>query len=363
MLFSKLKGKRFLVTGHTGFKGAWLVAWLRELGATVSGIALDPLPGRGVFKDILNSDDLKDDIRQDMRHARDFDGAIKLVDPEIVFHLAAQPLVLKSYSDPVETFETNVMGTTYLLESLRKVRNLQGLICITTDKVYENKESPNGYVETDQLGGYDPYSASKAACEVVIASYARSFFNKEKIPIIAVRAGNVIGGGDWADNRIVPDFFRAVESRQTLEMRSPSSVRPWQHVMEPLSGYLTVADAILTGKIREYEAYNFGPKKDAQVPVAQIVDGLNAARAASDTGQKVAVRYVDPKHHETSLLWLNCEKARANLGWQPRLDIGTTLKLTSEFYLENLAGASKTTMRELMTSQIRGYMERMTTLD
>ena len=358
---SRFKDKRVLVTGHTGFKGAWLSAWLQDLGAKVSGIALDPLTGSGLYNDSIINERMTD-YRLDIRRAGDLDQLVQKISPEIVFHLAAQPLVLRSYEDPIETFETNIMGTSYLLESLRKVQHLQGVVCITTDKVYENLESSEGYVEDDRLGGYDPYSTSKAASELVVSSYSRSFFNQKKVPLITVRAGNVIGGGDWADNRLVPDFFRALKNSATLEMRSPLSVRPWQHVMEPLSGYLAVAEAILSNKVDGYEAFNFGPKSDAQVPVSRIIDGLNDVVGRAPNAKKVDVRYVDPKHHETSLLWLNCTKSKDRLGWAPRLDIQSTLELTTEFYLANLAGVSKQGLRDMVTTQIQKYMERIPSL-
>lgn len=360
MDFSCFKGMRVLLTGHTGFKGSWMSRWLQDLGAQVTGIALDPLAGRGAYVDAGLHEGLVDH-RLDICRRQELDKTVQAVKPELVFHMAAQPLVLKSYQEPVETFDTNIMGTCHLLESLRRVEGLRGVVCITTDKVYENKESPNGYTETDHLGGYDPYSSSKAACELVIASYARSFFNDKKIPLVSVRAGNVIGGGDWAENRLVPDFFRAYEKGVVLEMRSPASVRPWQHVMEPLSGYLTVAAAILRGRLTTHEALNFGPKPDAQVSVATVIDGLN--RQLAQSGKRgIEVKYVDPKHHETSLLWLNCEKAFKILGWEPRLDIETTLKLTAEFYLQNLVGASKPALRQLMSTHIKFYSERMQNL-
>lgn len=359
MSFEHFKGRRVLVTGHTGFKGSWLTVWLRDLGAIINGIALDPSRGRGLYLDAGLAKEVNDS-RIDIRDRAGFDLAIQKAEPELVFHMAAQPLVLKSYQEPIETFDTNIVGTCNLLESLRKVPSLKGAVCITTDKVYENKESSQGYEEGDHLGGYDPYSSSKAACELVISSYARSFFNEKKVPLISVRAGNVIGGGDWADNRLVPDFFRALESSRNLEMRSPHSVRPWQHVMEPLSGYLTLGNLILSGRMTEYDTFNFGPKKDAQVSVAQIIEELNREVSKVQGMKPVEVRYVNPKHHETSLLWLNCAKASNKLHWNPQLCIRSTMELTSAFYLQNLKSSSPLELRKLISAQIQHYSERMT---
>jgi CDP-glucose 4,6-dehydratase len=356
--FSQFKSLRILVTGHTGFKGSWLSVWLNSLGAYVYGLALDPENGPGVFNDAGIAEIFKEDFRCDIRLKNEIKKIIDFVNPDFVFHLAAQPLVLKSYENPLETFETNVMGTAYVLEALRHVKNLKGILCVTTDKVYENNEQFEGYVERDHLGGYDPYSASKAASEMVCASFSRSFFNELNIPLATARAGNVIGGGDWAENRIVPDFFRALEKNGELEIRSPRSVRPWQHVLEPLSGYLTLADAMLSRRLKNFESFNFGPKHDAKVPVSEIIEGLNRIVGQSKIQRSVTVKFTEPKRHETTLLWLNCEKAKSLLKWQPRLNVNLTIEMTAQFYIERLAHAPKARLKQVMMDQIKSYVER-----
>lgn len=273
--FSVFKGKRVLVTGHTGFKGSWLSIWLHSLGAHVIGYALDPATERDNFVLSGIGKKITADIRGDLSDVTRLHELFDTYQPEIVFHLAAQPLVRLSYECPVETYQTNVMGTIHVLEEIRRCSATRVGIMITTDKCYENREQWWGYREEDAMGGYDPYSSSKGAAELAISSWRRSFMNPQEYArhgksIASVRAGNVVGGGDWAQDRIVPDCIRALESNRPIEIRSPKSVRPWQHVLEPLSGYLTLAARMLVDPVTYCEGWNFGPNLDSIVPVWEV---------------------------------------------------------------------------------------------
>lgn len=263
------KGKKVLITGHTGFKGSWLSIWLHELGAEVVGVALDPSSDKDnfVLSDIGSK--IKADIRTDIRFAQKIKEIFIRYQPEIVFHLAAQPLVRLSYEQPVETYEANVMGTIHVMEAIRVTRSVKVAVMITTDKCYENKEQLQGYKESDPFGGYDPYSSSKGACEIAIQSWRKSFFNpkdygkKHIVSLASVRAGNVIGGGDWAKDRIIPDCIRALEAGEVIDIRSPRAVRPWEHVLEPLSGYMMLAQKMWDNPTKYCEGWNFGPEDDS----------------------------------------------------------------------------------------------------
>ncbi|MEQ3308857.1 CDP-glucose 4,6-dehydratase [Fusobacterium varium] len=326
------KGKRVLVTGHTGFKGSWLSIWLRELGAEVIGYSLEPYTEKDNFVLSHLSEkitDIKGDIR-DRKHLREvFDK----YQPEIVFHLAAQPLVRFSYDIPVETYETNLMGTINILEEIRNCENTKIGIMITTDKCYENKEQIWGYRENEAFGGYDPYSSSKGACEIAIQSWRNSFFNpkdyeKHGKSIASVRAGNVIGGGDWAKDRIVPDCIRALEEDRDIEIRSPKSIRPWEHVLEPLSGYLLLGQKMMEDPIKYCEGWNFGPNLDAIVDVWEV-----AEKIVKNYGKGNLKDISNPNAlHEAKLLLLDITKSRFELEWKPTLTIDESIELTTEWY-------------------------------
>ena len=269
-------GKRVLVTGHTGFKGSWLSIWLHAMGARVIGVALDPATDRDNFVLSGIGEKIDADIRADIRDRQKMQDIFNEYQPEVVFHLAAQPLVRLSYDIPVETYEANVMGTIHIMEAIRHTDSVRAAVMITTDKCYENREQIWGYRENEPMGGYDPYSSSKGAAEIAISSWRRSFFNpadygtKHHVSIASVRAGNVVGGGDWAKDRIVPDCIRALEADQTIEIRSPKAIRPWQHVLEPLSGYLLLAAKMLEEPTRYCEGWNFGPRTESVTPVWDV---------------------------------------------------------------------------------------------
>lgn len=353
----EFNNKRILITGHTGFKGAWLSIWLDMLGARLSGLALDPHTERDVFV-LSGIGHRMHDHRGDIR---DLDTVLRVFaeeQPEIVFHLAAQPLVLESYADPVGTFATNTQGTAHVLEAIRRTPSVQAAVLVTTDKCYENREWVYGYRENDPMGGHDPYSASKGAAEIVISAYRRSFFSAEGSPAIAsARAGNVIGGGDWANFRLVPDIVRAIESDQVLDIRSPRAVRPWQHVIEPLSGYLLLAQKLLEQPRRFAEAWNFGPLPQSVHPVGKIADAFyryfreKSAPGANLPGWRDTSRPDQP--HEAGLLMLDISKAMQVLGWKPVLDFEKTVEFTADWY----ARYSKSNVLDFCRKQIATYSE------
>ena len=315
--------KRVLVTGHTGFKGSWLSLWLKHLGAEVCGYSLD-IPTQPNHYELLklNIDSIIADILDKKKLAKTFSE----FQPEIIFHLAAQPLVRRSYLEPVHTFMTNIMGTVNILEACRHCDSVQAVINITSDKCYENKEWIWGYRENDPMGGYDPYSTSKACSELVTAAYRNSFYN-DKILVASARAGNVIGGGDWAEDRLIPDIIRAKYSDKYLEIRSPDSIRPWQHVLEPLSGYLLLGQKLLEKDNNCAESWNFGPGDNGNLSVGYIVNSfkkyLNIKVNFTKTNQNL---------HEAELLKLDCSKAHSKLGWHPVWDCEQMLSATASWY-------------------------------
>ncbi len=325
------KGKRILVTGHTGFKGSWLALWLTKLGAEVLGYALNPPTNPSHYECLdLNVKSIIGDIRD----KKLLESSLKEFNPEIVFHLAAQPLVRRSYLEPTQTFETNIMGTLNLYEVCRKCESVRAIVCITTDKVYENKEVDYGYNENDVLGGKDPYSASKAAVEIVTRAYRESFFNLEKFNkshntlLATARAGNVMGGGDWADDRLIPDIIKAAVANQTINIRNPNAIRPWQHVLEPLSGYLQLGSELLRGKADFAEAFNFGPEKIDEDKVIEVV------KKFQKHWDKINYAVIGNKddRHEANLLKLDCEKAKERLNWGPVWDIEKNINITINWY-------------------------------
>ncbi len=354
------RGKKVLVTGHTGFKGSWLTRWLLDLGAEVAGYALDPQPHETLFHAIDLSPLLAQDVRGDLQ---DLDGVAAMVadfQPDFVFHLAAQPLVRLSYDIPVETFATNVLGTAHLLEAVRRADHPCSVVMITTDKCYENREWLHAYREEDPMGGHDPYSASKGCAELVVASYRNSFFEngdgEARIRVASARAGNVIGGGDWAADRIVPDCFRAIRSGSTIPVRNKIATRPWQHVLEPLSGYLWLGVALDQPDRLGYSdgqvfrsAFNFGPNLTSNRTVAELVSEL-----LKHTGGDWADCSDPSTCHEASKLNLSIDKAFHLLGWQPTWDFETTLAETASWYLCESAGEDASA---LCDRQIYDYTE------
>lgn len=326
------KNKTVLVTGHTGFKGSWLALWLHKLGANVIGYALAPQTEKDNF--VLSGIGQKiTDIRGDIRDAEKLESVITRYQPEIVFHLAAQPLVRLSYQIPVETYQTNVMGSINVMEAIKKTPSVKVGVMITTDKCYENKEQIWGYREDEPMGGYDPYSSSKAACEIAISSWRRSFFNPEQYEkhgktIVSVRAGNVIGGGDWSLDRIVPDCIKALEAEKTIDIRSPKAIRPWQHVLEPLGGYLLVGKKAYEEPTKYAEPWNFGPKLES---VANVWDV--ASLIVKEYGKGSLNDVSDPNAlHEANLLLLDITKAKFKLGWEPKMNIAQTIAFTVYWY-------------------------------
>lgn len=328
------KEKKILITGHTGFKGSWLSIWLHELGAEVVGVGLDPYSEKDNFVLSGIGNKIKADIRADIRDRKKMKEIFAEFQPEIVFHLAAQPLVRLSYDIPVETYEANVMGTIHIMEAIRATKSVKVGVMITTDKCYDNCETLEGYVETDPFGGYDPYSSSKGACEVAIQSWRRSFFNpedygkKHTVSLASVRAGNVIGGGDWAKDRIIPDCIRALEDGRVIEIRSPKAVRPWEHVLEPLSGYMLLAQKMWNHPTEYCEGWNFGPEQDSVLTVWEVSSAIIENFGFGDLSDISNSQAL----HEANLLMLNINKAKSRLGWYPRLNAKETIALTTDWY-------------------------------
>lgn len=350
------QGKKVLITGHTGFKGSWLSLWLNMLGADVGGYALEPLTSHDNF--VLTG--LDKQINHQIGDVRDYDRLQELfhsVNPEIVFHLAAQPLVRESYSAPKETYDINVGGTVNLLECCRQTESVKVIVNITTDKCYDNKEWVWGYRENDRLGGYDPYSSSKACSELVAGGYRNSFFNPDTHALhgkslASARAGNVFGGGDWQADRIVPDCIRALERGEPIIVRSPQAVRPWQHVLEPLSGYLLLAQKMDENPASYAEAWNFGPEESSFLPVGSLVD-----RIVKTWGEGSWEDHSKPGAlHEANLLKLDISKAKSLLGWSPLWNIDKAIAETVAWYRQYPAG----NMYDLCRRQITDYMNNST---
>lgn len=348
ILEKSFSGKKVLITGHTGFKGSWLAFILNEVGAEVTGLALPPVTAVNHF-DLLKLDGKIKHVVGDMRDAAVVAKTVQDFQPEFIFHLAAQALVRPSYDDPVTTFSTNVLGSVNLLEAVRQCESVRSLIYITSDKCYENVEWIWGYRENDQLGGRDPYSASKAAAELAFSTYARSFF--EQRPMLgaaSTRAGNVIGGGDWAVDRIIPDCIRAIQAGEPVRLRNPGATRPWQHVLEPLAGYLLLAVRLYEEPKKWGGSWNFGPSTQEVQTVKNVAELI-----VSHIG-KGRVEVVEPKTqvHEARLLQLNCDKAHHLLGWYPRWHVEKTLEATALWYKTIMIGGSA---EEITRAQIYDF--------
>lgn len=340
-------GKRVFMTGHTGFKGGWLAVWLADMGAEVHGYALPPATEPNIFTVANLRDRLAGSTLADIRDPAALVQAMQAAQPDIVLHLAAQPLVRHSYVAPVETYAVNVMGTVNLLEAVRQIPGVKAVVNITTDKCYENREWVWPYRENEAMGGFDPYSSSKACSELVTAAYRRSFLESRGVHVASARAGNVIGGGDWAHDRLVPDFLRALDSGTTLSIRSPLATRPWQHVLEPLSGYLMLAEKLFNNGQTFAEAWNFGPQEADARPVQWIVEYL-CSQVAGATWQCDS----SPQPHEANTLKLDSSKAKAQLGWRPRWSLQTALGMTLAWHQAWKQGAD---MAAASVQQIRQY--------
>jgi CDP-glucose 4,6-dehydratase len=341
------RGRRVLLTGHTGFKGSWLALWLGHMGAEVSGYALAPATRPSLFEVAGIADGMASEFG-DVRDLEHLAGFVSARAPEVVFHLAAQPLVRRGYREPVETYATNVMGTVHLLEAVRRSPGVRVVINVTSDKCYENREWPWGYRESDALGGRDPYSNSKGCSELVTAAYRASYFANAAeggVAVASARAGNVIGGGDWSEDRLVPDIVRSVQAGRPVWIRRPDAIRPWQHVADPLNGYLLLAERLWADPAGFAEGWNFGPAPDDAWPVARVTEAVLARWEGAPPWQ------LEPGDHphEAATLILDAAKARARLGWHPRWDLGTAIAETVDWYRAHESGADmrKTTLAQL----------------
>ena len=344
------KGKRVFVTGHTGFKGSWLSLWLQLMGAEVKGFSLAPPTQPALFEVAKVGDNMQTEIG-DIRNLQQLSQSIRAFNPDVLLHLAAQPLVRLSYKEPVDTYSTNVMGTVNVLEAARYAPQLKSVVIITTDKCYENREWEWGYRENEPMGGHDPYSNSKGCAELVVSAYRRSFFyTNDTTAVASARAGNVIGGGDWADDRLIPDILRAFEQQQPVIIRNPLSTRPWQHVLEPLSGYLVLAERLYNEGNAFAEGWNFGPKDDDCQPVQWILEKMvqfwgEGARYEWDKSEQP---------HEANFLKLDCSKAATRLKWHPQWRLADTLEKIVHWHRSWLQVAD---MQTHCLYEIEGYME------
>jgi len=348
------KGKNVFLTGHTGFKGSWLALWLLKLGARVHGYSLNPPTNPNMF-DVANiKHDLSSHIISDIRDLDRLKTAVSEASPDIVIHMAAQPIVRDSYQIPVDTYTTNVIGTINILEAVRIVDCVKAIVCVTTDKCYENKEWVWGYRENEPLGGHDPYSSSKACAEIAVSSWRRSFFGTDDqfhhAAIATARAGNVIGGGDWAKDRLVPDCINAIIKGEKIIVRSPYSIRPWQHVLEPLSGYLILALKLYEEGYKYAEAWNFGPNSNDERPVEYVVSEV--CKAYGD-GAKFEIVHNPDQPHEAAYLKLDCSKSRSVLAWEPKWNLNKAIEATVEWVK---AWRNNADMRKLSESQIESYI-------
>ena len=346
------RGRLVFVTGHTGFKGGWLTLWLASMGAKVTGYALEPSTQPSLFANALRSEDVHSHIA-DIRAFDLLQQAIVDAAPEVVFHLAAQPLVRKSYLDPRETYETNVMGTVNLLEAVRKAATVRAVVVVTSDKCYENRTWLWGYREDDPMGGYDPYSSSKGCAELVVSAYRRSFFEParataHRVGLASARAGNVLGGGDWSPDRLVPDFVRGIQGGIPVQIRNPNATRPWQHVLDPLCGYLELAENLVKDGAKFSTAWNFGPPDDDVKPVSWVAEGITSLWGDGARWEACS----DSRYHEATLLKLDSSRARNLLGWRPRMNFEAMLCAVVDWYK---AHQGRRDMRSFTLAQIAEY--------
>jgi CDP-glucose 4,6-dehydratase len=351
------RGRKVFLTGHTGFKGSWLSLWLQQLGAEVTGYALPP-PTKPSLFDVARFAQGMTSLTGDIRDGAALAKAMREAAPDIVIHMAAQSLVHRSYVDPVETYSTNVMGTVHLLEAVRQAKSVRAVVSVTSDKCYENKEWVWGYRESEPMGGFDPYSNSKGCAELVTAAYRNSFFNPAKysehhVALASARAGNVIGGGDWAADRLIPDILRAISENRSVVIRNPHAIRPWQHVLEPLSGYLLLAQNLYEDGIAYAEGWNFGPNEEDAKPVQWIVE-----RLTQQWGEGASWKLDQANHpHEALYLKLDCSKAKMRLDWKPRWTLAQTLENIIAWHKAHQRGDD---MRELSLRQIAAFQEQVT---
>jgi CDP-glucose 4,6-dehydratase len=343
------RGKRVFLTGHTGFKGSWLCLWLSEMGAEVTGYSIDVPTDPSLFE-LARVAERVGDIRGDIRSPDELGKAMREARPELIIHMAAQSLVRHSYDSPVETYATNVMGTVNLLEAIRQISSIRAVLVVTSDKCYENREWSRAFRETDPLGGRDPYSSSKACQEIITSAYRAAFFGPSagNVAVASARAGNVIGGGDWAADRLIPDAVRAFTLRRPLEVRNPKAVRPWQHVLEPLSGYLSLAERLFSEGQRWAEGWNFGPLDEDAKPVEAVVEHL--VMRWGDGARWIAASGSHP--HEAGLLTLDCTKSRNELGWKPKWRLDRTLDAVVDWHRAFSRG---TDMQSFCVQQIKEY--------
>jgi len=342
------QGKRVFVTGHTGFKGSWLSLWLQKMGAEVKGFALEPPTNPALFVEACVADGMESEIG-DIRDLQSITASMRAFNPDVLMHMAAQPLVRLSYREPVETYSTNVMGTVHVLEAARQCPNLKAIVNVTTDKCYENREWVWGYRENEPMGGHDPYSNSKGCSELITAAYRNSFFDSNDAPALAsARAGNVIGGGDWAEDRLIPDILRAFEQKQPVVIRNPLATRPWQHVLEPISGYLVLAEQLYKTGGTYAEGWNFGPRDEDVKPVEWILTHM-----VEHWGQGASWELdEEPQPHEAQLLKLDISKAAALLKWHPRWSLSQALDSIVDWHQGWLSGGNA---REITLNQIAQY--------
>ena len=351
------RNRKVFVTGHTGFKGSWLSLWLKKLGAHVTGFALEPPTTPSLFQ-VANVAQGMRSIIGDIRDANTLIDAMRTAAPEVVVHLAAQPLVQYSYTHPVETYATNVLGTVNLFEAVRQSPTVRAVVNVTTDKCYENQEWVWGYRENEPMGGFDPYSSSKGCAELVTAAYRNSYFNpahytEHRVAIASARAGNVVGGGDWGANRLIPDMLRAIVAGESVLIRSPHAIRPWQHVLEPLSAYLLLAEKLHTEGVPYAEAWNIGPADDDAKPVAWIVEQIAQSWGIGASWQLDP----NPHPHEAHYLKLDCAKARSRLGWHPRWSLSEALNSIVAWHKAHQSGADMQQMclEQILTYETSGY--------
>lgn len=341
------KNRSVFLTGHTGFKGGWLALWLSEMGANVYGYSLKAPTNPNFFDVVKLQSKIKNSTIGNVLDLLELENSIREAKPSVIFHMAAQPLVRQSYNDPLETFKTNVIGTINIFEAAKKIKSVKAIVNITSDKCYENQESDRPYQETDRLGGYDPYSSSKACSEIITSAYRNSFLSANGIKLASVRAGNVIGGGDWATDRLIPDFFRSIDNDKILSVRSLQAVRPWQHVLDPLSGYLMLAEKLVINDDNFAEAWNFGPEQSDAKTVFWVLDRLSE-KFSNAKWQEETIN----QPHEANMLKLDISKAKLKLGWTPQWSLETAIDNTIKWYQ---AFKKNENMTEFSIKQIKAY--------